>query len=123
MITLLLILSAQQLHVALTASVRLDSPARLQRAIGKLPSRPNSGISLVVQCWERLRAGGEGAVEDELVGWHHRLKGHEFEQTPGDSEGQASLACCSPLGRRESDVTEQLNNNRDFAGGPGAETP
>ena len=62
-------------------------------------------------------------MEDELVGWHHRLKGHEFEQTPGDSEGQPSLACCSPLGRGESDVTEQLNNNRDSPGGPGAETP
>ena len=35
-------------------------------------------------------------TEDEIVGWHHRLNGHEFEQTPGDSEGQGSLACCSP---------------------------
>ena len=35
-------------------------------------------------------------TEDEMVGWHHRLKGHEFEQTPGDSEGQGSLPCCSP---------------------------
>ena len=38
-------------------------------------------------------------AEDEMVGWHHRLNGHEFEQTPGNSEGQASLACCSPWGR------------------------
>ena len=37
-------------------------------------------------CWERLRAGGKGAREDEMVGWHHRLNGHEFEQTPRDSE-------------------------------------
>ena len=35
-----------------------------------------------------------------MVGWHHRLNGHEFEQTPGDGEGQESLACCSPCGRR-----------------------
>ena len=35
-----------------------------------------------------------------MVGWHHRLKGHDFEQAPGDSEGQGSLACCSPWGRR-----------------------
>ena len=38
----------------------------------------------------------KGATEDEMVGWHHRLNGHEFEQTLGDSEGQGSLACCSP---------------------------
>ena len=47
---------------------------------------------------------------DEMVGWHHRLNGHEFEQTLGDSEGQGSLACCSPWGLKESDTTEQLNN-------------
>ena len=57
----------------------------------------------------RLEAGGEGTTEDEVVGWHHRLDGHEFEQTPGDSEGQGSLACCSPRGRKESDTTERLN--------------
>ena len=45
-----------------------------------------------------------------MVGWHHRLNGHEFEQTPGDSEGQGSLACCSPWGRKESDTPERLNN-------------
>ena len=39
---------------------------------------------------ERLKAGGEGMTEDEIVGWHHRLDGHEFEQTPGDSEGQGN---------------------------------
>ena len=48
----------------------------------------------------------KGVTEDEMVGWHHRLNGHEFEQTPGDSEGQGSLACCSPNGRKESDMTE-----------------
>ena len=48
-------------------------------------------------------------TEDETVGWHHRLSGHEFVQTPGDSEGQGSLACCSPRSLKESDttVTEQ----------------
>ena len=39
-------------------------------------------------------------TEDEMVGWHHQLNGHEFEQTLGDSEGQGSRACCSPRGRR-----------------------
>ena len=44
-------------------------------------------------CWERLKARGEGITEDKMVGWHHQLNGHEFEQTPGDSEGQRSPAC------------------------------
>ena len=52
----------------------------------------------------------KGETEDEMVGWHHRLNGHEFEQTLGDSEGQGSLACCSPWGREELD-TQQLNDN------------
>ena len=47
-----------------------------------------------------------------MVGWHHQLNGHEFEQTPGDSEGQGSLVCCSPWGSKESDTTEWLNNNK-----------
>ena len=46
------------------------------------------------------------ATEDEMVGWHHYLNGHEFEQTLGDSEGQGSLACCSPWRHKESDTTE-----------------
>ena len=41
-----------------------------------------------------------------MVGWHHRLNGPEFEQAPGDGEGQESLVCCSPWARRESDTTE-----------------
>ena len=51
-------------------------------------------------------------TEDEMVGWHHRLSGHEFEQAPGDGEGHESLACCSPWGHKESDMTERLNNNK-----------
>ena len=47
----------------------------------------------------------KGVTEDEMVGWHHRLSGHEFEQTPGDSEGQGSPTCCSPWGRKELDTT------------------
>ena len=46
-----------------------------------------------------------------MVGWHHWLNGHEFNQAPGDGEGQESLACCSPWGLEESDMTEWLNNN------------
>ena len=51
-------------------------------------------------------------TEDEMVGWHHRLNGHEFEQAQGEAEGQESLTCCSPWGCKESDMTEQLNNNK-----------
>ena len=51
----------------------------------------------------------EGMTQDEMVGWHHWLKGHEFEQAPGVGDGQGSLVCCSPWGRKESDTTEQLN--------------
>ena len=47
--------------------------------------------------------------QDEVVGWHHRLNGREFEQTLGDSEGQGSLVCCHPWGHKESDVTENLS--------------
>ena len=51
----------------------------------------------------------KGTTEDEVVGWHHRLNGHKFGLTPGVGDGQGSLACCSPWGQRESDMTEQLN--------------
>ena len=44
-----------------------------------------------------------------MVGWHHRLDGHEFEQAPGVGDGQGSLMCCSPSGRKDSDMTEQLH--------------
>ena len=53
----------------------------------------------------------KGTTEDEMVGWHHWLNGHEFEQALGDDEGQGGLVCCSPCGGKESDMTEQLNNN------------
>ena len=49
-------------------------------------------------------------TEDEMVGEHHQLNGHEFEQTPGDSEGQESLEYCSSQGHKESDTTKQPNN-------------
>ena len=48
-------------------------------------------------------------TEDEMVGQHHRLNGHECEQVPGVGNGQGSLACCSPWGRKELDTTERLN--------------
>ena len=51
----------------------------------------------------------KGTTEDEIVGLHHQVDGHEFEQAPGVGNGQGSLACCSPWGRKESDMTEWLN--------------
>ena len=57
----------------------------------------------------------KGTTEDEMVGWHHELSGHESEQAPGDGEGQGSLACCSPWGHNKSDTTEWLNKNNNLS--------
>ena len=51
----------------------------------------------------------KGMTEDEMAGWHHRLDGHEFGWTPGVGDGQGGLVCCNTWGRKESDMTEQLN--------------
>ena len=65
--------------------------------------------------WEDSDAGKDwrweekGTTEDEMVGWHHWLDGHEFEQALGVGDGQGSLACCSPWGCKESDTAERLN--------------
>ena len=63
--------------------------------------------------WERLKPGGEGGGEDEMVGWHHWLNGHKFEQTPEDGGGQGILVCCSLWGPKELDTTQPLNNNNN----------
>ena len=55
----------------------------------------------------------KGKTEDKTVGWHHQLDGLEFEQPPGDGEGQGSLVSCSPWGRKELDVTQWLNNSNN----------
>ena len=62
-------------------------------------------------------------TEDEMVGWLHRLNGHEFEQALGGGEGQGSLVCCSPWGQKELDATYGLNNNNEHGdGGKDADT-
>ena len=52
-------------------------------------------------------------TEEEMVGWHHRLNEHEFEQALGVGDGQGSLVCCGPWGHKELDTTEQLNNSNE----------
>ena len=69
--------------------------------------------------WKDPAAGKDWGQEkwvtgDEMVGWHHRFNGHEFEQTLGDSEGQGGLMCCSPWGLKELDTTEQLSQLTDI---------
>ena len=66
--------------------------------IGKDPDAGKDWI------WEE-----KGTTEDEMVGWHHRLDGHEFEWTPGVGDGQGGLACCSSWGHKELGTTERLN--------------
>ena len=60
-------------------------------------------------CWERLKEGREGDNRGWMVGCHHQLDGHEFEQALGVGDGQGSLVCCSPWGHKEVDMTEWLN--------------
>ena len=59
--------------------------------------------------WKGWRQEEKGMTEDKVIGCHHQLNGHEFEQAPGDGEGQGSQACCSPQSHKESDMTERLN--------------
>ena len=75
---------------------------------GPLMQRADSEKTLKARKTEGGRR--RGLTEDEMVGWHHQLNGHEFEQALGNGEGQGSLACCSPWGCKESDITQQLNN-------------
>ena len=69
------------------------------------------GKTLMLEKIEGRRRRGR-TTEDEMVGWHHQLDGHEFEQAPGDGDRQGSLVSCSPWGCKESDTIEQLNNNK-----------
>ena len=67
-------------------------------------------------CSEKWRQEEKGTTEDEMVVWYQQINGHEFEQALGDSEGQGSLACCSPWGPKELDTTEwTMNNKRVFS--------
>ena len=76
-------------------------------------SRPPDAKSWLIgkdpDAGKEWRQEEKGMTEDEMVGWHHRLNGHELEQAPEVGDGQGSLACCSPQGHEELDTTEQLN--------------
>ena len=75
----------------------------LMQRTDSLEKDPDAG-----KYWRQME---KGTSEDEMVGSHHQLSGHDFEQTPGDGEGERSLACCSPWDHKELDMTEWLNNN------------
>ena len=81
----------------LILKLKLQYFGHLMRRADSLGKDPVAGKD-----WEQEE---KGATEDEMVGWHNRLNGHEFEQTLGDSERQGSLACCNPWGCKESDMT------------------
>ena len=62
-------------------------------------------------CWKIWDKVEKGTIEDKMIGWHHWLNGHEFEQTPRNSEGQGNLVCCCPCNCKVLDTTQRLNNN------------
>ena len=66
-------------------------------------------VHVCTQSSQFVFISANGMIEDEMVGWSHRLNGYEFEQVLGVGDGQGSLVCCSPLGYKESDMTEQLD--------------
>ena len=81
--------------------LKLQYFCHLLRRTDSLKKDPDAGKD-----W---RQEDKGTAEDEMVGWHHWLDGQEFEQTSGVGDGQVSLVCCSPWGRKKSDITERMN--------------
>ena len=79
--------------------------AEAEAPILQLPDVTSQLIGKDPDAGKDWRQNEKGAIEDEMVGWHHQLNALEFEQTPGDSEGQGSLPCCSPWGRKDLDMT------------------
>ena len=73
------------------------------------PDGKNWLIGKTCNAGKDWRPEEKGMTEDEIVGWHHRLDGHEFDHAPGVGDGQGGLACCSPWSHKELDMTKQLN--------------
>ena len=92
--------------------------AEAEAPIPWLPNEKSRLIGEDPDAGKGWRQKEKGVAEDEMVRQHHRLKGPEFEQTLGDGEGEGSLACYSPWGHKELDMTEQLNNMLSTAGVP-----
>ena len=121
-------MSVLLVHACLVTSVVSDSlqphgpwPAGLLCSWDSPGKNTGVGCHFLLQIWPSLigtlglkdwEQEEKGMTEDEMVGWHHWLNGHEFEQTPGVGDGQGGLVCCSPWGRKELDMTEQLNNKK-----------
>ena len=78
----------------------------------KTPDGKSQLIGKDLDAGKDWRQEEKGTTEGEMVGWHHWLYEYEFDQDPGVSDGQGSLACCIPWGHKESDMTEWLNNNK-----------
>ena len=93
-----------------TAKTYLATYAEAETSILWPPDAKNWLIGKEPDAGKDWRRGERGMTEDELVGWHHWHDEHEFEQALGVGDGQGSLACCSPWGRKELDATEiELN--------------
>ena len=90
---------------------RSDAKAEAEAPILWPPDVKNWLIEKDPDAGKNWKQEEKGMTEDEIVGWHHQLNGHEFEQALGDDEGQGGLACYSPWGHKELDITELLNNN------------
>ena len=76
------------------------------------PDAKNSLVGKDPDAKKDQRQEEKGTTEEEMVGWYHRLNGHEFEQCIGGVDGQGGLACCSPWSLKELDTTDRLNNNK-----------
>ena len=85
--------------------------AETETPIFWLPDVKNWLIGKDPDAGKDWRLEEKGTTENEMVEWHHQLNGHEFESTPGVSDAQGGLACCSPWGHKESDMTERLNSS------------
>ena len=95
-------ISPEYLLEGLIAKLKLQYFGHLMRRADSLEK------TLILRKMEGRRRMG---TEDEMVGWHHCLSGHEFEQAPRNGDRQGRLVCCSPWGHKETDTTEQLKDN------------
>ena len=109
LITLKLLKISGQLFYWLSQDLGLSNVSSLQTPILWPPDAKNWLIGKDLDAGKDWRQEEKGMTEEEMVGWHHQLDGHEFEQAPGVGDGQGSLACCSPWDCKESDTTELLN--------------